>query len=112
MNDTDDIKCAVAGNPVEFAAWLFPASRRKGSKWHVGDVSGAPGESLAINLDGQFAGHYRDWSSDERGDCIALVMAARGLDFVSATRLLRERYGIATPSRALAGCGEASGLRQ
>ncbi len=103
MNDTDDIKRAVAHDAAGFAAWLFPAGRRNASKWHVGDVTGAPGKSLAIELDGEFAGSFRDWSGEERGDCIALVMAARGLDFVSATRLLRERYGLATPSHPSAG---------
>ena len=103
MNDAEDIKRAVAHNAADFAAWLLPAGRRNGSKWQVGDVTGAPGKSLAIDLDGEFAGHYRDWSGDERGDCIALVMAARGFDFASAARVLRERYGIATPSRSAAG---------
>lgn len=103
MNDTEDIKRAVANDGDGFAAWLFPAGKRVGPRRHVGDVTGEPGQSLAIDLAGKFAGGYRDWATDERGDCIALVMAARGLDFVSATRLLRERYRIATPSRALAG---------
>ena len=103
MNETDDIKLAVASNAADFAAWLFPAGKRNGSRWHVGDLSGVPGKSLAINLAGEFAGCFRDWSNDERGDCIALTMAAHSLNFVSATRLLRERYGIATSSLASAG---------
>ena len=103
MNDTEDIKRAVARDAAGFAAWLFPAGRRNGSKWQVGDVTGAPGKSLAIDLDGEFAGSFRDWSGDERGDCIALAMAVRGLDFPSAKRLLRERDGIATPSASAAG---------
>lgn len=103
MNETQDLKRAVALDPAGFAAWLFPAGRRIGSRWHVGDVSGAPGESLAIDLNGEFAGHYRDWSSDERGDCIALVMAARNLEFVGAARLLRERYCIPAPSQPSTG---------
>ena len=112
-NDAEEIKRAVARNAADFAAWLFPGGKRNGSKWHVGDVTGAPGKSLAIDLDGEFAGHYRDWSGDERGDSIALVMAARGIDFVSAMRLLRERYGIATPSQSLARCcGRASALHK
>ena len=104
MNEAEEIKRTVARNAADFAAWLFPAGKRSGSKWHVGDVNGTPGKSLAIDLEGEFAGHYRDWSSDEHGDCIALLMAARGIDFVSATRLLRERYGIATPSQSSATC--------
>ncbi|MEO8351710.1 MAG: hypothetical protein ABI680_08260 [Chthoniobacteraceae bacterium] len=103
MNDNEDLKRAVGDRAADFAAWLFPHGKRVGSGWHVGDVSGAPGESLAIDLDGEFAGRYRDWSNDERGDCIALVMASRGLDFVSAKRLLCERYGIATAPRRSAG---------
>ena len=104
MNDIGDLKRAMARDAVAFAAWIFPAGRRMGSRWHVGDLAGNPGESLAIELTGEFAGHYRDWATDERGDCIALVMAARGLDFAGTTRLLCERYGFATPLQPSPGC--------
>ena len=104
MNDAEHLKRAVANNAAGFAAWIFPAGRRIGSRWHVGDLAGSPGESLTIELTGEFAGHYRDWATDERGDCIGLVMAARSLDFTSAARLLRERYGVATPLQQPTGC--------
>jgi len=97
MSNTHDIKRAVAADAEGFAAWLFPAGRRKGSKSYVGDIAGNPGESLVINLDGKFAGGYRDWATGEAGDCVALVMAVRGMDFVPAVRILRERYGLRTP---------------
>lgn len=102
MNDTKDIKRAVAQDAAGFAAWLFPSGKRKGSKWHVGDVAGNPGESLAIDLDGEFAGSYCDWATGEKGDCIALVMAARGLEFVSASQILHERYRLAATSPSFA----------
>lgn len=103
MNAVEDIKRAVAKDAADFAAWLFPAGRRNGQRCKVGDVSGAPGESLEIQLDGEFAGSFHDWATNERGDCIALVMAARGLDFANAVRLLRERYGLATRSQPSGG---------
>jgi hypothetical protein len=94
--EIETIKIAVARQAADFAAWLFPAGRRMGSRWHVGDLLGNPGESLAIDLDGEFAGSFRDWATDERGDCIALAMAVRGIQFADATRILRERYGVSS----------------
>ncbi len=111
MNDAEDLKRAVARDAGDFAAWLFPAGKRNGSKWQVGDLTGTPGKSLAIDLAGEFAGGFRDWATDERGDCIALVMAARELDFAGATRLLRERYGIgATSHTSAASTGKPPGF--
>ena len=96
MNDTDDIKRAVAGNAADFAAWLFSAGKRNGSQWHVGDLTGQSGSSLSIDLSGEFAGCFHDWATGERGDCLALTSAVRGLDFASTKRLLSERYGVRT----------------
>lgn len=91
--DLDDLKRAVALHAEDFARWLFPAGRRQGSRWHVGDLSGAPGQSLAVELTGEFSTHFRDWGNGERGDCIAATMAVQDIDFGNAVRLLADRYG-------------------
>ena len=96
MNNLQDLKRAIVSNAADFAAWLFPAGKRIGSQWHVGDLTGAPGGSLAIDLTGEFAGGFCDWATGERGDCIALTMAVRNLDFPNARRLLCERYAVRT----------------
>ena len=93
MSDVEAIKRAVAQDPIGFAEWMLPKGKRSGAVWQVGDITGAPGKSLQVQLAGQFAGSYRDWAADERGDCIALVAAVRGLDFRAAVRLLSARYG-------------------
>lgn len=110
MSDAQSIKGAVGLHAADFAAWLFPSGKRVGSHWQVGDVSGNPGKSLAIDLSGEFAGWFRDWATGERGDCFELTMSARGLDFVSAKRVLGERYGIAAPPIRLQPAPPTSGL--
>jgi len=99
INDTEVIKKAVADDAVGFAAWLFPDGRRTRSKWNTGDLAGSPGRSLQIALTGEYTGYFRDWATGERGDCIDLVMAKRGLDFPGAARVLRERYNLPTPAQ-------------
>ncbi len=110
MSDAQSIKGAVAHHAADFAAWLFPGGKRVGAHWHVGDVSGNPGKSLAIDLSGEFAGGFRDWATGERGDCFALTMSARGLDFASAKRTLGKRYRIAAPPIRLQPAPPTSGL--
>jgi len=96
-DSTVDVKRAAADNAEDFASWIFPAGKRVGGQWHVGDLSGAPGDSLTVELRGEHASRWKDWAADESGDCIALLMAVHGTDFVSAKRLLGERYGITMP---------------
>ena len=76
----------------DFARWLFPRGKKIGLGWHIGDIFGAPGKSLQVKLEGKFARYFRDWSTDDRGDCVALLMSVRCVDFASATQILRERY--------------------
>lgn len=54
---------------------LFPNARIKGSEWVMGDVFGAPGDSLSIRRTGTKAGWWRDFAGTARGDILTLIAA-------------------------------------
>lgn len=92
------IKSAVASDALGFAQWLFPQGKKRGHHWHIGNVWGEPGESLSVNISGQYAGYFRDWATGLRGDCIQLAMTVRDVDFGGALQLLAVRYSSAQPA--------------
>ncbi|CAM5767087.1 DUF7146 domain-containing protein [Bosea minatitlanensis] len=53
---------------------LFPNARIKGHEWVVGDVFGAPGESLSICRTGKKIGWWKDFNnSGAKGDILTLI---------------------------------------
>lgn len=65
-------------------AHLTPHGKREGSYINLGDDSGASGKSLRINLTGELAGRWRDYSTGDSGDLIDLWARIRGLDLRAA----------------------------
>lgn len=56
---------------------LFPNARIKGNEWVLGDVFGAPGESLSICRTGKKIGWWKDFAGGPSGDILTLIAAAR-----------------------------------
>lgn len=56
---------------------LFPNARIKGREWVMGDIHGAPGESLSIRREGDKAGWWKDFAGNAKGDIITLIAAGR-----------------------------------
>lgn len=61
-------------------ATLFPAGKKRGGKFLVGDVLGSPGDSLEIVLDGDKAGLWTDRATGDGGDIFALIAVHLGRD--------------------------------
>ncbi|CAJ0728670.1 phage/plasmid primase, P4 family [Ralstonia mannitolilytica] len=61
-------------------AALFPAGKKRGGKFLVGDVLGSPGDSLEIVLDGDKAGLWTDRATGDGGDIFTLIAAHLRLD--------------------------------
>lgn len=79
---------------------LLPGGKREKSEWKVGDLSGNPGKSLSVHLEGPHAGKWRDWASDaDKGDLVDLWRSVRGLSASEAIREAKEFLGIAEPVR-------------
>ena len=61
-------------------AALFPAGKKRGGKFLIGDVLGSPGDSLEIVLDGDKAGLWTDRATGDGGDIFALIAVHLGRD--------------------------------
>lgn len=72
----------------------FPAGRLRGSEFCVGDLAGAEGESLKINVD---SGKWADFSAGQQGgDLISLYAAMHGMGQAEAVKALEGDGTIAT----------------
>ena len=71
-----DLSADLADRAESFCRQYFPEGRKQGNYWHVGDTSGAKGQSLAIRLQaqgGRKAGSWTDYATGEYGDLIDLL---------------------------------------
>ncbi len=97
MNDTEEIKAALAERADEFCRWLFPNGRREGGNWLVGSLAGEAGGSLSICIRGGKAGVFCDFAAgDKGGDNLAeLYRRAKGVEFSDALRVCSDWLGVA-----------------
>lgn len=68
----------LARDTEGFCRHFFPSGRKTGNYWQIGDVSGAPGQSLSIRLRssaGRAAGKWTDHATGEFGDLLDLLRA-------------------------------------
>jgi twinkle protein len=74
---------------------LLPGGRMEKGNWICGDVSGSPGKSLVVHLQGEHAGEWRDWADeDQRGDLIDLWRIARNCSLPEALTEIKDYLGI------------------
>jgi hypothetical protein len=86
-----DLSADLADRAESFCRQYFPEGRKQGNYWHVGDTSGAKGQSLAIRLHaqgGRKAGSWTDYATGQYGDLIDLLHERLGS--VSLQETLRE----------------------
>jgi twinkle protein len=62
----------LAAQAESFVRELLPNGKRDGNEWVVGSLDGEEGKSLKVHLAGDFAGKWKDWSTDDHGDLIDL----------------------------------------
>ena len=58
--EREAIRAEMLARLESVLATLFPAGKKRGGKFLVGDVLGSPGDSLEIVLDGDKAGLWTD----------------------------------------------------
>ena len=73
---------------------LLPQGTKQGHEWKAGDVTGAPGDSLTVELTGPKAGLWCDQATSEGGDIIDLIAASRMLSVGKAAAWARQWLGI------------------
>ena len=74
----------LAAQAESFVRELLPNGKRDGNEWVVGSLDGEEGKSLKVHLAGDFAGKWKDWSTDDHGDLIDLFAQIKGCDISTA----------------------------
>jgi hypothetical protein len=78
----------------ELCSRFFPNGEKVGHEWKLGDVSGAPGNSLGVELTGEKAGVWHDRTTGEGGGFVKLLAANHNTTFVQATQEIERALGI------------------
>ncbi len=76
----DEILAAVLSRLESVLFGLYPAGKARYGKFFIGDVSGSPGDSLEVVLDGEKAGLWTDRATGQGGDFFALLAAREHMD--------------------------------
>ena len=71
--EKDDIRQALLECLTTLIAEIWPAGKRRNTKYLVGDVMGGPGDSLELVLSGSKAGLWTDRATGEGGDIFDLI---------------------------------------
>ena len=99
--DTQALRHGLLDRLESVLLYLFPSGRIRGNKFYVGDIDGAPGKSLVVELDGPRRGLWKDFADDDGGDLIAAWAKSRGLstqqDFPRIADEIRQWLGFAPP---------------
>jgi twinkle protein len=77
--DLESIRNAVQSNIDVFITTLFPAAKKQGNSYRIGNIDGEKGRSLSISAQGHNAGVFHDHASNESGSYIDLVSRAKNL---------------------------------
>lgn len=98
-----EISSKLAMQAERVVAHLIPGGKLAGGEWVCGDISGGPGESLKIALQGQHSGSWRDWAdNDTHGDLIDLWRLSKSIPAAEAIRQAKDFLGISDPITAQA----------
>jgi hypothetical protein len=94
MVNTDLLTQLQRERVLELCHIFFPNGKKDGQEWKLGDVSGAPGGSLGVQLTGPKAGLWHDRATDEGGDIVKLLQLQRNLTFPQAAEMIERTAGI------------------
>ena len=75
-------------------AWL-PGGTRDGHEWKCSDLDGGKGRSCSVRMEGEKAGYWSDFNTEESGkDLLGLYAAINNLTMVQATLQLARELGL------------------
>lgn len=104
-SDTAELRAALLDRLEAMLHERFPHGRVRGNQFTVGDVQGAPGKSLVVELEGTRRGLWKDFATDEGGDVIDLWARSRGSDaqqdFPRILEEIRQWLGVASATPLL-----------
>jgi len=73
---------------------FFPAGRKCGPEWKIGDLSGAAGDSLGIQIEGPKAGLWHDRATGDRGRLRNAIARNRGIPDENAVEEIGKAFGV------------------
>src|SRR6266481_2741775 len=73
---------------------FFPHGRKVGNEWRMGDITGAPGDSLGVQLVGEKAGLWHDRATGQGGDLVKLIRENRNITFLEAVEQIERAIGV------------------
>lgn len=93
--NASEIRNLLAGRAEDVCRLLLPSGKRVKREWHAGDVNGGPGDSLKVQLEGTYAGSWKDWGNDaHKGSLIDLWMMTKNVDFKTALEEAAKYLGV------------------
>ncbi len=102
--ERDAIREALLSRLESVLATLFPAGKKRGGKFLIGDVLGSPGDSLEVVLTGDKTGLWTDRATGDGGDIFSLIAAHLGIvdrarQMIAGGRILARQHHIAMRQR-------------
>jgi hypothetical protein len=82
-------------NAERICRHFFPSGKKLGHEWKLGDITGAAGNSLGIELNGDRAGLWQDRATGEKGKLRNLIAANRGVEDQEAVAEIERAFGYA-----------------
>lgn len=89
-----DLSTRLNQQAESVAAMLLPNGKRSGPHWVAGNVNGDSGDSLKVTITGSYAGHWRDFATEEHGDLIDLWAETKRLSLADALQEVRDHLGV------------------
>ena len=92
--DIRELKVELGSRALSLCNTLLPDGRVEGQDFKVGSVTGEPGRSLSVHLNGEKQGQWIDFATGEGGDMIDLIMHVRRIDIKEAMEWGRRECNI------------------
>lgn len=97
-----DLARMLAARVESVCRHLLPSGKMLAGNWCIGDVHGAAGDSLRIQVSGGKAGLWSDFASgSESGDLLDLWSSCRGVELAKAIPEVKEWLGLRDPINAV-----------
>lgn len=84
--DLERLRSSLRDHAESVLRYLFPHGKINGHRFLIGDLSGVPGKSLVVELQGERRGLWMDFATGESGDLIDLWAAVHHLSVQSDFR--------------------------
>jgi len=90
--DATEVKQFLSSRIESVVEHLLPDGKRSRREWCVGSLSGDKGKSLNVSLEGERAGLWIDFATNEKGDILDLWSEVKHLSFKDTMEDIKRHY--------------------